>query len=310
MALNKVTYIARTTPVSSQNLNDIQDAIIRIDPADYTGKSIPTNADLNTYTTPGFYFCANSATAATLSNSPDSLSAGFSLVVLAKSTTYQTQLINSGGYLYFRQRSSNGWSSWYSTALLEINNTFKGVLRVQQANSDTSNTQSLVSVGNNIPEGTEGASYGGIQLYGSNDKYVFIRTPTTALGANRTISLPDATGTIQLVEDHTVVTGSASTTTIPTGTTTTVSTISLPAGTWVITGAFEFSTTFTQAAIISFSGITPTSTVRGTGTDGGGFCTTSIQVLSATTSVSLTAYQASGSNKTIKNVLFKAVKIA
>lgn len=28
MALNKVTYIARTTPVSSQNLNDIQDEII------------------------------------------------------------------------------------------------------------------------------------------------------------------------------------------------------------------------------------------------------------------------------------------
>lgn len=30
MALNKVTYIARTTPVSSQNLNDIQDAVIEL----------------------------------------------------------------------------------------------------------------------------------------------------------------------------------------------------------------------------------------------------------------------------------------
>lgn len=195
--MNKVVYTDDVTVIEAQNLNDIQDAIIRIDPDDDTGKSIPQNADLNTYTTPGLYFCPNSATAATLINSPG-LNAGFSLVVLAKSTLYQTQLINSGGYLYFRQRSSNGWSSWYSTALLEINNTFKGVLRVQQANSDTSNTQSLVSVGNNIPEGTVGASYGGLQLFGSNDKYVFLRTPTTALGSNRTIYVPDASGTIAL----------------------------------------------------------------------------------------------------------------
>ena len=195
--MNKVTYTDDVTVIEAQNLNDIQDAIIRIDPDDSTGKIIPENADLNTYTTPGFYFCANSATAATLSNSPVT-SAGFSLVVLAKSTTYQTQLINSGGYLYFRQRSSNGWSAWYSTALLEINNTFKGVLRVQQENSNTSNTQSLVSIGNNIPEGTVGASYGGLQLFGSNDKYVFLRPPTTALGASRTIYLPDDGGTIAL----------------------------------------------------------------------------------------------------------------
>ena len=196
--MNKVTYTDDVTVIEAQNLNAIQDTIIRIDPADDTGKSIPQNADLDTYTTPGLYFCPNSTTAATLINSPG-LNAGFSLVVLAKSTLYQTQLINSGGYLYFRQRSSNGWSSWYSTALLEINNTFKGVVRVQQANSDTSNTQSLISAGNNIPEGTVGASYGVLQLYGSNDKYVFLRTPSTALGANRTIYLPDAGGTVALV---------------------------------------------------------------------------------------------------------------
>lgn len=46
----------------------------------YTGTKIESNADLNTFTTPGTYFCVNTTTAATLVNSPLS-TVGFRLEV-------------------------------------------------------------------------------------------------------------------------------------------------------------------------------------------------------------------------------------
>jgi len=119
MSLSKVNYIDHQTVITAQNLNDIQDEILRIDPSYADSKAIPENSDLNTYTTPGTYFCPNTTTAATLSNCP--ANAGFSLIVLLKSANYRTQFINSGTCIYVRQQSSSGWGPWYSFVGVESN---------------------------------------------------------------------------------------------------------------------------------------------------------------------------------------------
>ena len=228
MALNKVTYIARTTPVSSQNLNDIQDEIIN--------NMIPKD---------------------------------------------------TGG-------------------------TFDADITINDKSTTTSSEVSMLMLGNSTATGTVGNSNGLIRMYGQGDKYVNLR-PITGSGsytsANRTIYLPDASGTIQLVENHTVVNGSLNTTNIPSGSVTTIATMSLTSGTWVIVGAFEFTTSFSEGAGALFSGVNACTT-RGTGTNGGGFNLTCIEVLSSTTTVGLQTYQSSSSAKSVRNILLRAVKIA
>ena len=88
------------------------------------GVSIPANADLNDYTSPGNYYSVNTANTATLKNVPGEVTAGFRLEV--KSTTgtgvgtYFTQI------LYPNQKSlmplfrhcdlDNDWGDWKSPA--------------------------------------------------------------------------------------------------------------------------------------------------------------------------------------------------
>ena len=117
MALNKVTYIARTTPVSSQNLNDIQDEIIN--------NMVP----------------------------------------------------KTGG-------------------------TFTGNVAVIKSNTTTESTQSLITVGNNIPSGTAGATYGGIKLFCDDSHYVFLRPANGNFSANQQIMFPNADGTVALTKDY------------------------------------------------------------------------------------------------------------
>lgn len=88
----------------------------------YTGTKIESNADLDTFTTPGTYFCVNTATAATLVNSPLS-SVGFRLDVSRNgynTDNYLVQTIQavstSTVFTYKRGMSVQGtWGAWYQT---------------------------------------------------------------------------------------------------------------------------------------------------------------------------------------------------
>lgn len=74
--------------------------------------SIPANADLNAYMTPGHFSAISNNTAASLSNSPTTKN--FSLFVVYRTTSYINQIIiSSDGAFYMRYRTASAWSSWY-----------------------------------------------------------------------------------------------------------------------------------------------------------------------------------------------------
>ena len=101
---------------------------------------------------------------------------------------------------------------------------------------------------------------------------------------------------------------------VPTATYTTLSTVDLDEGVWIITAGHEWSSSFTQITVDqlfnvdSGSGL-PGTTIRFTGEGGGG---TNLAVLINVTSamtIGLRAYQASGSNKTASSVVLLAYKL-
>ena len=65
--------------------------------------------------------------------------------------------------------------------------------------SDSTDGYASLRLGNSTISGNTGAQYGAIRLYGKNDKYVVLKT--NALTDTRTITLPDAGGTIALTDD-------------------------------------------------------------------------------------------------------------
>jgi len=56
-------------------------------------------------------------------------------------------------------------------------------------------------LGNNIASGTPGSKYGSIVLYGYSANWVSIKTASGSPTVNRTITLPDKTGTVALTSD-------------------------------------------------------------------------------------------------------------
>lgn len=76
--------------------------------------SIPSNANLNDYTTPGWYYCPYNATVGTLSNCP--ASRAFSLRVYTHAGTNQvltTYIPSDDLRIYIRNYYNNKWSDWY-----------------------------------------------------------------------------------------------------------------------------------------------------------------------------------------------------
>ena len=76
--------------------------------------SIPSNANLNDYTTPGWYYCPSNATVGTLSNCP--ASRAFSLRVYTHAGTNQvltTHIPSDDLRIYIRNYYNNEWSDWY-----------------------------------------------------------------------------------------------------------------------------------------------------------------------------------------------------
>ena len=78
--------------------------------------------------------------------------------------------------------------------------TMTGNLTINRANTGTSTVNSQLILGNNISEGSVGASRGLINLYSDNDKYLNIRASNSQTG-NHNIYFPDSAGTLALRED-------------------------------------------------------------------------------------------------------------
>lgn len=78
------------------------------------GFAIPSGADLNAYTTPGVYNCPNAAVAATLSNTPISVS-GFRLEVFRVASGIRQRVTNNGNTIQIHERgnaSMQGFGNW------------------------------------------------------------------------------------------------------------------------------------------------------------------------------------------------------
>lgn len=87
---------------------------------------IPTNANLNNYTTAGVYYCANSATSQSLSNSPYTQgiwtgSTGFRMeVIITTGTGYGVQKIithNPNTMVFYRTLNNGTFNSWHHEML-------------------------------------------------------------------------------------------------------------------------------------------------------------------------------------------------
>ena len=88
------------------------------------GESIPSNSDLNDYTTAGTYICPSSAVASTLENTPfTSGGSGFKLIVqYNQNANWVTQFLFVNDMIYIRYRNSstssfNPWKTIQTTAV-------------------------------------------------------------------------------------------------------------------------------------------------------------------------------------------------
>lgn len=98
------------------------------------GTALPTNADLDDYTTPGKYYSGASSTTATITHKPDDVTIGFSLYIFGEDLNGLIQIIvetvasNSYGKIYYRIRTSESsafqdWRKVYtSTETVAVEN--------------------------------------------------------------------------------------------------------------------------------------------------------------------------------------------
>lgn len=83
--------------------------------------------------------------------------------------------------------------------------TMSGRLLINRPSSSTAVSWSELEMGNDTAEGTVGNSAGRLVLLGKGTKYTILDAPNST--ANRTIDLPDKTGTVALKSDMFVIDG-------------------------------------------------------------------------------------------------------
>ena len=72
--------------------------------------NVPSGANLNDYTTPGFYYCSMNATVATMSNTPNSQA--FGLIVIRSAGIVQMWFQYNTRNVYLRAMYNNNWGTW------------------------------------------------------------------------------------------------------------------------------------------------------------------------------------------------------
>lgn len=117
----------------------VKASIISNTQADAT--SIPSNSDLNDYTTSGNYKVTTTAIANSLSNRPTNSSGRLIVMTLNSNSNIFQVYISVKGEIFTREKDSNGWSEWtrniLDTDLSIVNNeidTLKGALISNQYN--------------------------------------------------------------------------------------------------------------------------------------------------------------------------------
>lgn len=132
----------------------------------------------------------------------------------------------------------------------------------------------------------------------------------------RTVSVSEPAAWREALALGTVITGTnAASLVVAKNTYITVSTISLPKGTWVVCAGHTWTTSFTELCIaelynVGGTGI-PGAIIRYGGVGGGGGVNlTTIVELSAALTVGLRVYQTSSESRTASNVTLKAVRIS
>ena len=178
-------------------------------------------------------------------------------------------IISALGYTPYNSTNPNGYISSYTDENMKwtastSSNTYYPLQSTSTATTSTANTLNSVSfyqyyntaggyrrliLGNSTAYTSTGGAYGTIRLYGTGATYYGDLNPGTiganSLTANRTWTLPNATGTIALTSDiPSVPTSAASKTTGITATTT--------ANTTSVSGSDSFSATVTSH-VLSFS---------------------------------------------------------
>lgn len=85
-----------------------------------------------------------------------------------------------------------------SALTLQTNN---GHLRISLPHSNTTEVVQPVSIGNDIPVGTEGNTTGSLRIFGKGNAYGQFRDSNGLLTANRTYELPNKSGILALTTD-------------------------------------------------------------------------------------------------------------
>ena len=91
------------------------------------------------------------------------------------------------------------------TGELQVNRNGEVGVRVVRANSGTSIVKSTICAGNNIPDGTTGATFGNLTLYGDQNRYAELQARNVT--ANRAFQFPNKSGTIAITDDIPDVSG-------------------------------------------------------------------------------------------------------
>lgn len=104
--------------------------------------------------------------------------------------------------------------------------------------------------------------------------------------------------------------GTFSTTTVPSGVGTIVSSLTLPAGTYIMNASVQFTQSFAELTILMFTGpLDANGIVRSTGAGGGGMNISHIQTFTSTSTVGVIVYHSNASPQVINQTSFNAIKI-
>ena len=135
-----------------------------------------------------------------------------------------------------------------------------------------------------------------------------------AIFTDRTVGLYNSTLEQSVWSVGNYYTGTQLTTTVPAGGATNVMSLTLPAGTYVITATMQWVEAFTNPYYLEITGlggenINGNPIVRSTGTNGGGSVATVVVRISSQKTIYLSLSQTSGSTKTVNRLNLNAVRI-
>jgi hypothetical protein len=108
--------------------------------------------------------------------------------------------VNPFSYLIEKLKSKVSKSGDTMTGALNITPNAEEIIWCYRNHSDTASKLSEITVGNTKADGTAGASHGGLILMGKSNRYALLQA-TNIASTNKTIELPNASGTVALTSD-------------------------------------------------------------------------------------------------------------